>query len=127
MPRTDRAAELHQKAVRDWSRAVLAFLMLVFVAAISISDGRIIPAFLTRAASGPDSIRVEDKPLAKGAIFIASPDSQTCKHRLIDNETWHIREQGTVLCDHTGSLREADRDTGPTRLEAIRDSFFPRK
>jgi len=130
MPRTDRAAELHQKAVRDWSRAVLAFIMLVFVFALSISDGRIIPAFLTGGtASGPESIQAQEKPLAKGSIFIASPDSQTCKHRLIDNDTWRIREQGTILCDHTGSLslQETDRNTGPSRIEAIRDSFFPRK
>ena len=108
----------------------MAFLMLLVVVALSLSDGRIIPAFLTRdtpSASAP--VEAKGPALAKGAIYIASPDTQTCEYRQIDNDTWRIRNAGTVPCDLTGSLfsRQPDRNTTPARLEAIRDSFFPRR
>lgn|GEM_PF-1895763 len=130
MPKTNRSAELHQRAVRDWSRAVLAFLMLIFVFALSLSDGRIIPAFLTRdSVSEASPIETRASILAKGAIYIASPDAQTCELRQIDNSTWRISNAGTVLCDQTGSLsnQQPHRNAMPARIEAIRDSFFPRK
>jgi hypothetical protein len=130
MPKMKRSAELHQQAVRDWSRAGLAFLMLVFVIILSFSDGRILPSFLTRGSSG-DIAPPETKSstLASGSIYIASPDGQVCEHRVIDNNTWRIRNGGTVLCDHTGSLssQQTERNTMPARIDAIRDSFFPRK
>ena len=128
MPKTKTSADLHLQAVRDWSRAVLAFLMLVLVVALSLSEGRIIPAFLT--GDSPSAMApAEPKGLSKGAIYIPSPDAQTCEYRQIDNDTWRIRNAGTVPCDHTGSLssRQPDRNTTPARLEAIRDSFFPRR
>lgn len=131
MSRTGRVAELHQKAVRDWSRAVLAFILLVFVFALSISDGRIIPAFLTRGAAGaPDTIEARESPLTQGSIYIAQPDSQTCERRVINNDTWRIRKAGTVLCENTTgslSMQPTDRPVAPSRLEAIRDSFFPKR
>lgn len=107
----------------------MAFIMLVFVFAISLSDGRIIPAFLTRdATSNRASIEAQDNVLATGSIYIASPDSQICEHRQIDNNTWRIRDSGSVLCDRTGamSFQQPERST-PSRIDAIRDGFFPRK
>lgn len=130
MPKTNRSAQLHQQAVRDWTRAALAFLMLAFVFILSLSDGRIIPAFLTRGSiDNAAPVETQASALAKGSIYIASPDSQMCEHRVIDNNTWRIRNSGTVLCDQTGSLstRQPERNTMPARLDAIRDSFFPRK
>ena len=106
----------------------MAFLMLLVVVALSLSDGRIIPPFLTRdtpSASAP--VEAKGPALAKGAIYIASPDAQTCEYRQIDNDTWRIRNAGTVHCDYTGSLTQPERHTMPARIEAIRDSFFPRR
>ena len=130
MPRQTRSAKLHQQAVRDWTRAVLAFIMLVFVFALSFSDGRILPAFLTADSPGSTpAIETRASTLAKGSIYITSPDSQMCEYRQIDNNTWRIRNGGTVLCDQTGSLslQQPERNTMPARIDAIRDSFFPRK
>ncbi|ARQ01494.1 hypothetical protein DFP91_1072 [Pseudorhodoplanes sinuspersici] len=131
MPKTNRSAKLHQQAVRDWTRAILAFIMLVFVFALSLSDGRIFPAFLMADASSSSALPIESQAsiLAKGSIYIASPDSRMCEYREIDNSTWRIRNGGTVLCDQTGSLslQQPDRNPMPARIDAIRDSFFPRK
>lgn len=128
MPKTNRSAKLHQQAARDWTRAVLAFIMLVFVFALSLSDGRIFPAFLTGDNSGnTPPIEPQSSALAKGSIYITSPDSQMCEYRQIDNNTWRISNGGTVLCDQTGSLQQPERNTMPARIGAIRDSFFPRK
>lgn len=130
MPKTNRSAKLHQQAVRDWTSAVLAFTMLVFVFALSLSDGRILPAFLTgHTSSSTPPIEVRASALAKGSIYITSPDSPMCEYRQIDNDTWRIRSRGTVLCDQTGSssLQQQDRNAMPARIDAIRDSFFPRK
>jgi hypothetical protein len=128
MPKMSRSAKLQQQAVRDWTRAVLAFIMLVFVFALSLSDGRILPAFLTGDSSSttlPTETRAH--ALAKGSIYITSPDSQMCEYRQIDNRTWHISNRGAVPCDQTGSLQQPERNTMPARIDAIRDSFFPRK
>jgi hypothetical protein len=133
MPKTKRSAEIHQQAVRDWRRAVLAFLMLVFVFALSLSDGHIFPDFLTRytAEAKPQASPVETRTstLAKGSIYIASPDAQTCEHRQIDNSTWRIRSAGMVSCEQTGSFssEQPERNAMPARLDAIRDSFLRRK
>lgn len=130
MLKAKRPAELHQKAVQDWCRAILAFVMLVFVFAISVSDGQIFPTFLTQNNSETKpSIETRASKLASGAIYIASPDAQTCELRQIDNSTWRIRNAGTVLCDQTGSLslQHSERNAMPARIDAIRDSFFPRR
>lgn len=133
MPKTKRSAELHQQAVRDWGRAILAFIMLIFVFALSLSDGHILPSFLTRHATEttppPQPVETRAATLTKGAIYIATPDAQTCEYRQIDNRTWRIRSAGTVLCEQTGSFstEQPERNAMPARLDAIRDSFFPRR
>ena len=129
MPKTTRSAKLHQQAARDWTRAALAFMMLVFVFALSLSDGRILPAFLTADNhSSTPPIEVRASALAKGSIYITSPDSPICEYRQIDNNTWRIRGGGSVLCDQAEALSlQQPRNTMPARIDAIRDSFFPRQ
>lgn len=125
MPKATSSAELHTRAVRDWTCAVLAFLMLVLVVALSWSDGRILPSFLTAAPTPPPTTEPQPRPLARGSIYVPSADSRLCEVRQIDNTTGRISRAGTVLCDQTGSLPQQDKQ--PPRIEAIRDSFFPRK
>jgi hypothetical protein len=123
----------HQWAARDGRRAVLAALMLIFVAAATLSDGKLIPDFLTKGA--PIATRASREPdnkedLRTGTVLIAPRDGNICEHRLIDNETWRIRPNGTILCDAAVSWQPPLRDgtyTPQSRLEAIRDGFVAKR
>lgn len=115
-----RSHEDHIRAARDGRRIVLAVLMLIFVVATSLHDGRIIPSFAPAGSNGD-----RDDDLRTGSILITPPDGNVCVHRLIDNETWRIRPNGTVRCDAAvtwPALRDGGY-TGLTRIEAIRDGF----
>jgi hypothetical protein len=113
---------------RDGPRLVLAAIMLVFVIATSLSDGKLLPDFSARQApavssgSSADSIRT-------GSILVTSADGNTCEYREIDNGTWRIRSVGRVACDDAVK-RQAERNgnyTPQTRLEAIRDGFYSKR
>lgn len=114
---------------RDGPRAVLAAVLLIFVVATSLSDGKLLPDFSSRptpvARTSPEP--VED--LRTGSILITSADGNVCEQRVIDNETWRIRSAGRVACD--AALRSrAERDgayTPQSRLEAIRDGFVSKR
>src|SRR5690349_514461 len=84
---------------RDAQQAVLAALLIVFVAAASLSDGKIIPDFFGGAGNTKGVGPVPDDELKTGSIYITSPDGSLCEHRLIDNATWRIRPNGYVACD----------------------------
>jgi hypothetical protein len=130
MAKRIRSSRHHAWAVRDGRRAVLAALLLIFVAAATLSDGKLIPDFLTGKHSGAKTTdRNPDLDLRTGSILITPTDGNICEHRIIDNETWRIRSNGTVLCDAAVSWRP-ERDgthTPRSRLEAIRDGFVSKR
>jgi hypothetical protein len=110
---------------RDGPRAVLAAIMLIFVIATSLSDGRLLPDFSARQAP-LTSEAVDD--LRTGSILVTSADGN-CEYRVIDNETWRIRTVGRVACDDA-LKRQAERNgtyTPQSRLEAIRDGFVSKR
>jgi hypothetical protein len=120
----------HLWAARDGRRAVLAALMLIFVGAASLSDGKLIPSFLTgeaRSVAQPDP--QPDDDLRTGSILITPKDGNICEHRLIDNETWRIRLNGTIVCDAAVSWQPHQNGTytSQSRLDAIRDGFVSKR
>jgi hypothetical protein len=130
MAKRIRSSEHHQWAARDGRRAVLAALLLIFVGAASLSDGKLLPSFLSgapAAATQPETQPADD--LRTGSILIAPREGNVCEQRLIDNKTWRIRSNGTVTCDAAVSW-QPHRDgtyTSQSRLEAIRDGFFTKR
>lgn len=113
---------------QDKRLAVLAAIMLVFVIATSLSDGRLLPDFSARQAPAVSSADQADN-LRTGSILITSADGNTCEYREINNETWRIRSSGRVPCDEA-LKRQAERNglyTPQTRLEAIRDGFVSKR
>lgn len=112
---------------REGPQIVLALILLIFVGAASLSDGRLLPDFssppeATRSMSGGDA-------LITGSILVVPPQGNVCEHRLIDNETWRIRPAGFVACDEAvaWNARQRQSDASPSRLEAIRSAFNPRR
>jgi hypothetical protein len=116
--------------VRDGRRAVLAALLLIFVAAATLSDCKLHPNFLTGERAGEKQTdRSPDVDLRTGSILITPRDGNVCEHRIIDNATWRIRSNGTTQCDEAVSW-QAPRDgiqTPQSRLEAIRDAFVSKR
>jgi hypothetical protein len=130
MAKRIRSSKHHAWAVRDGRRAVLAALLLIFVAAASLSDGNLIPNFVSgERAAEKRTDRNTDIDLRTGSILITPRDGNICEHRIIDNATWRIRSNGTTVCDEAVSW-QAPRDgiqTPQSRLEAIRDAFVSKR
>ncbi|HWV53341.1 hypothetical protein [Pseudorhodoplanes sp.] len=127
-----RSSEQHRWAIRDGRRAVLAALMLIFVGAASLSDGKLLPGFLTGDVAPQPSAEPEriTDDLRTGSILITPRDGNICEHRIIDNATWRIRANGSVQCDSTVSWqpdRGGGAQTSQSRLEAIRGAFVSRR
>jgi hypothetical protein len=122
------------KGDRDWvardsQMAVLAAVLIVFVVAGSLSDGRIIPDFSSARPASKTVAAVPDDDLKTGSIYITPPDGNICEHRLIDNATWRIYPGGQVSCDEVVSRatqQEGDHNSAQ-RIEAIRDGFFQKR
>jgi hypothetical protein len=115
---------------RDGQRAVLAALLMVFVAAASLSDGKLIPDFGSGVAPEPTVAdrSAADDDLKTGSILITPSEGNICEHRLIDNETWRIRSNGVIACDEAVSWAAQQANRNPSaRIEAIRDGFFQKR
>jgi hypothetical protein len=113
---------------RDGQMAVLAAVLIVFVIAGSLSDGKIIPDFSASAVKPEPAGPTPDEELKTGSIYITPADGNVCEHRLIDNATWRIRPNGHVNCDGPVSwaAQEATRNSAQ-RMEAIREGFFQKR
>jgi hypothetical protein len=114
---------------RDGPRAVLAAILLIFVIATSLSDGRLLPDFSARQVPAPLASSEPAEDLRTGSILVTSADGSSCEYRVIDNETWRIRTVGRVACDDAVK-RQAERNgayTPQSRLEAIRDGFVSKR
>lgn len=130
MAKPVRSSKHHAWAVRDGRRAVLAALLLIFVAAVTLSDGKLIPGFLSGERVGVKRTNGStDIDLRTGSILITPRDGNICEHRLIDNATWRIRPNGTTPCDEAVSWQALGDgvQTPQSRLEAIRDGFVSKR
>jgi hypothetical protein len=123
----------NRRSAHDGYRAVLAALLLLFVLAATFSDGRLFPSLTGMARQSQDAEAQvndaeSDDELRTGSILIVPAQGNVCRQKLIDNATWHIRDNGFVLCDDAVSWR-SDRGAGRSgaRIEAIRDGFFPKR
>ena len=106
-------------------------MLLGFVIAASLSDGKLIPDFTPREAptASQAGAQQDDDDLRTGSILITPADGNICEHRLIDNETWRIRTNGTVQCDAavTWHPERGGEHTSTSRIEAIRDGFVSKR
>jgi hypothetical protein len=114
---------------RDFYRAILAGLLLIFVFAASFYDGRLLPDFDEPQPANETSKDKPEHPLRTGSIVIVPTSGNRCKQRIIDNATWIIRDHGIVDCEEMLSViaERASRDTATHHLDAIRNSFFRSK
>lgn len=110
---------------RDIYRAILAGLLLivVFVAGFYDRDWFLGSGAREVAYSLGDS---SDHALRTGSILFVPPSGNRCRHRLFDNYTWLMRDNGYVNCDELASrgVETITRDYNSSpRLDAIRDAF----
>jgi hypothetical protein len=116
-------------SARDGQFAVLAAVLIVFVVAASLSDGKLVPDFISGGAPGLVAAgNPTDDDLKTGSILITPSEGNLCEHRLIDNKTWRIRSNGVIPCDEAVSWAAQQTHPNPSaRIEAIRDGFFTRR
>lgn len=125
-----KSSEHQMLTVQDGRRIVLAAVLLIFVVAASLSDGRLLPRFLTgEPVAANQSNQRPDHDVRTGSILIRPKDGNICEHRVIDNETWRIRSNGTVACDEAVSwpMQREGTYTPQSRMEAIRDGFVSKR
>ena len=114
---------------RDGRLAVLTAILLIFVVAASLSDGRLLPDFSALQSSATRAKPAPADALRTGSILITPAQGNVCEHRFIDNKTWRIHSGGRVACDDALKW-QAERNgtyTPQTRLEAIRDGFYSKR
>ncbi len=130
MRRRIRSKEHHLWAARDGRHAVLAAILLTFVVAASLSDGHLIPDFITRGNPVvAESPQPADDDLRTGSILITPRDGNICELRLIDNRTGQIRPGGNVECNDAVTWHpvRSDAYTAQSRIEVIRDGFVAKR
>lgn len=100
-------------------------MLLTFVAATSLPDGRLIPDFVTANPPVAVPARAAADELRTGSILVTPRDGNICELRLIDNATWRIHPGGQIECDEAVMWRPQRSDvyTAQARIEAIRDGF----
>lgn len=111
---------------RDFYRAVLAGVMLLAVLAVAFYDRLGASKDVAYTLGGDPS----DHALRTGSVLFVPPSGNRCKHRLIDNYTWFMRDNGFVNCDELASrgIDPISRDYNSSpRLDAIRDAFIRKK
>ena len=129
MAKRIKATNRHRWTERDGRLAVLAAIMLVFVVAASLSDGRLLPDFSAWRAPVARTSPDPADTLRTGSILITPAQGNICEHRIIDNATWRIHSGGQVACDDALKW-QAERNgtyTPQTRLGAIRDGFYSKR
>jgi hypothetical protein len=116
---------------RDFYRAVLAGLLLIFVVAASLHDRQWLPGFGGPKDNSYTLGDPSDHALRTGSILFIPQSGNRCKQRLIDNYTWFIRDNGFINCDelvYRGGGEPITRDYNSSpRLNAIRDAFTGKK
>jgi hypothetical protein len=114
---------------RDFHRAFWAALILLIVVAAAIYHRGLLPGF-KHAADAPYSVKdLADHPLRTGSLLIVPARGNRCRHGLIDNMTWVIRDNGYVDCDEImeRGIDQATREFSTPRLDAIRAGFRRQK
>jgi len=105
----------------DVRRAFLAcgFLLVVCVSAVAIASwASLSPASRSHPTSEAD--------LSTGSMLVVSPTGKLCRERIIDNNTWRIRNNGWVDCEEAlakAANSAAESRSPGSRLDIIRQSF----
>lgn len=112
---------------RDFYRGVLAAVVLIIVFAVGFYDRE----WLVGSKDAPYTMGdPSDHALRTGSIVFVPPSGNRCRHRLIDNYTWFIRDNGFVNCNELasrGSDPVSREYNSSPRLDAIRDAFSRKK
>lgn len=66
-------------------------------------------------------LQVTKNDLQTGSILLEPPDGKLCHQRLIDNDTWRIRDNGVVDCAKAAAKNT--QSWHQERTNAIRDLF----
>jgi hypothetical protein len=105
----------------DRRRAVLVCCLLAGVIGLAAVGGTMVAT--TRPASAPGQGRGAE--LATGPIVFVPRSGNDCRERVIDNDTWRIRDNGTVDCDTALGTRSdtPPREGTPSRTDIIRKGF----
>lgn len=112
---------------RDFHRAfaVVCVLLLIMIAA-AFYNPSLVPGLKPSPSSYTFDGDPTDLPLRTGSLMIVPENGKRCQHRLIDNQTWKIHDNGSADCEELMNRNAAKGGGGdvPTRrLDAIRDGF----
>ena len=92
---------------------------------IAVCAGAIVLASWTRVTVTSPSPPPGEADLSTGSLLVVSPTGNRCLQRTIDNNTWLIRNNGSVDCDEAlaKAARSGDSRAPGSRLDLIREGF----
>jgi hypothetical protein len=104
-------------------------LTFAFAAAAAVFALSAVAGTIARSRIEPSlSIDAQAAALRSGSILFVAPDGYPCRHKVIDNATWLIRDSGNVNCEAALSqITSQQRQKWSTdRVEAIRSGLTGR-
>jgi hypothetical protein len=112
---------------RDFHRAFAVVCCLALIVAVALFyNPSLVPGFRSNPSSYTFKGDPADNPLRTGSLTIVPEAGKRCQHRLIDNQTWTIRDNGSADCEELMNRNAAQNGGGDfpaRRLDAIRDGF----
>lgn len=118
--------EVPRRRPRPWyaldrRRALIAAVLLVAV----LIGGGFVSYRDFNARTSAMAAKGRSLELATGPIVFLPLTGNQCRQKLIDNNSWRIRDVGTVDCDVAlgNRLNSPPREGMPSRVEIIRNGF----
>lgn len=111
---------------RDRHRGIVVCASLSVFLALTIFGASFAAKITPQSHAAYAAFLAEARALRSGAILFVPVEGNVCRRRLIDNETWHIKDGGEVVCNEAVSWNA----TAPNkkyfvavRVDAIRAGF----
>jgi hypothetical protein len=122
-------AKVRTSFERDRRRGIIACVWLSAVLAAAIVAGGTAARKDASSAARPGGEMVYQTAggeIQSGAILFVPLEGNVCRRRIIDNDTWRIRDDGYVTCDEAvtwNSGAQSQKYFVAVRVDAIRAGF----
>lgn len=122
-----RKAAMRVLRARDRRRAILTGAVLTGAVAIGIVTGAYFARTVTTAKTASyTAFLAQAEELRTGTVLFVPLEGNICRQRIIDNETWHMADAGSVVCDEAVSWNSSapgQKYFVAVRVDAIRSGF----
>jgi len=111
---------------RDRRRGLITCTCLSAILAAAVIAGGTVAKISGASSSNPGREMAYLEGLRSGSILFVPIEGNVCRRRVIDNETWRMRDDGFIECDEAvtwNSGAENQKYFVAVRVDAIRAGF----